>query len=135
MCMGWLTWREIQTYNYIIQTALSINFWLGINVGVTSCSGCLTCSSTKRPLLTITIISNFNCTMLQKLSKCEVKHRLCWYLIILPPLQFYVKFNFGEFKWSKNVNFDNFRGSEFWFLVNLGLESCSNLLEIKIQNL
>ena len=27
-------------------------------------------------------------TMLQKLSKCEVKAWICWYLIILPPLQF-----------------------------------------------
>ena len=35
------------------------------------------------------------CTMLLKLSKCEVKDCLCWNLIILPPLQFYVKSNFG----------------------------------------
>ena len=53
--------------------------------------------------------------MLQKLSKCEVKAWLCWHLIILPPLRFYVKSNFGEFTWSKNVIFDNLRGSEFWF--------------------
>ena len=32
-------------------------------------------------------------TMLQKLSKCEVKTWLCWNLIILPPLRFYVKSN------------------------------------------
>ena len=31
--------------------------------------------------------------MLQKLSKCEVKAWLCWHLIILPPLWFYVKSN------------------------------------------
>ena len=42
-------------------------------------------------------------TMLQKLSKCEVKAWLCWYLINLPPLWFCVKSNFGEFKRSKNV--------------------------------
>ena len=30
-------------------------------------------------------------TMLQKLSKCEFKAGLCWYLIILPPLKFYVR--------------------------------------------
>ena len=51
-------------------------------------------------------------TMLQKLSKCEVKAWLCWFLIILSPLRFYVKSNFGEFK---NVIFANFIGSEFWF--------------------
>ena len=43
-------------------------------------------------------------TMLQKLSKCEVKAWLCWKWIILPPLWFYVKSNFGEFKRSKNVD-------------------------------
>ena len=54
----------------------------------------------------------FSFTMLQKLSKCEVRAWLCRNLIILPSLRFHVKSNFGEFKWSKNVNFDNFRGSE-----------------------
>ena len=37
------------------------------------------------------------CTMLQKISKCEVKVWLCWNLMILPPLQFCVKLNFGKF--------------------------------------
>ena len=32
-------------------------------------------------------------TMLQKLSKCEVKASLCWNLTIFPPLRFYVKSN------------------------------------------
>ena len=41
--------------------------------------------------------------MLQKLSKCEVKAVLCGNL----PLRFYVKLNFCEFKWSKNVIFEN----------------------------
>ena len=41
------------------------------------------------------------CTMLQKLSKCEVKAWLCPNLIILPPIQNNVKSNFGEFKRSK----------------------------------
>ena len=54
-------------------------------------------------------------TMLQKLSKCEVKAWLCWNLIILLPPRFYAKSNFGEFKQSKNVIFGYFRGSEFWF--------------------
>ena len=36
-------------------------------------------------------------TLLQKLSKCEVKAWLCCNLIILPVLRFYVKSNFGEF--------------------------------------
>ena len=54
-------------------------------------------------------------TMLQKLSKCKVKASLYWNLIILLPLRFYMKSNFGEFKWCKNVIFANFRGSEFWF--------------------
>ena len=35
--------------------------------------------------------------------------------IILPPFRFYMKSNFGEFKRSKNVDFNNFRGSEFRF--------------------
>ena len=42
-------------------------------------------------------------TMLQKLSKCEVKAWLCWNLMILPPLRFYLKSNFSKFKQSKNV--------------------------------
>ena len=74
-------------------------------------------------------------TMLQKLSKCEVNAWLCQNLIILPPLRFYVKSNLGEFKRSTIVIFGKFRDSEVWILVNLGLEICSNLLEIKIQNL
>ena len=48
-------------------------------------------------------------TELQKLSKCEVNAWLCWNLIILPPLWFYVKSNFGELKGSKNVIFGYFR--------------------------
>ena len=59
--------------------------------------------------------TDYKSTMLQKLSKCEVKAWLCWNLIILLPLWFYVKSNFGEFKWSKNIIFSNFRGSEFSF--------------------
>ena len=55
------------------------------------------------------------CTMLKKLSKCEVKAWLCCNLIILQSLWFYVKSNVDEFKRSKNVIFGNFRGSEFWF--------------------
>ena len=55
-------------------------------------------------------------TMLQKLSKCEVEAWLCWNLIILPPLGFYVKSNFGEFKRFKTVIFGNFSDwiLKFW---------------------
>ena len=71
--------------------------------------------------------------MLQKLSKCEVKDWLCWNSMILLPLQFFVKSTFGEFKRSKNVIFGNFSYSELWNWVNLGLESCSNLLKSKFR--
>ena len=37
----------------------------------------------------------------------------------------------GEFKQFKNVNFDNFRGSEFWFLVNLSNVQVPNLPKIQ----
>ena len=57
------------------------------------------------------------CTMLQKLSKCEVKAWLCRSLIILSSLRFYVKSNFAVFKWFKNVIFGNSNDPEFWFLV------------------
>ena len=43
-------------------------------------------------------------TMLQKLSKCEVKAWLCWILIILPALRFFVKPNFGKFYRSKKCH-------------------------------
>ena len=83
-------------------------------------------------------VSNWNfscyiCTMLQKLSNCEVKAWLCWNLIILLPLRFYVKSNFGEFKQSKNVVFGNIRGSEFWFVVNLSNFQVQNLPKFIIQ--
>ena len=54
------------------------------------------CDLFSRPLIYVR-------TMLQKLSKCEVKAWLCWNLIILPSLRFYVKSNFGVFKLFKNV--------------------------------
>ena len=46
-----------------------------------------------------------HCTMLQKLPKCEIKARLCCNSIIIAPLRFYVKSNFGQFKRSTNVEF------------------------------
>ena len=73
--------------------------------------------------------------MLQKISKCEVKAWLCWNLIILPSLRFYVKSNFGVFKWSKNVVMGNFRGSEFGFLANLSNFQVPNLSKFKDQRL
>ena len=73
-------------------------------------------------------------TMLQKLSKCEVKAWLCWNLIILPPLRFYVKSNFGELKRSKNVILANFRDSGLWIL-KLGKFGTLKLLKFtKKQN-
>ena len=83
----------------------------------------------------LTCLNLQHCTMLQKLSKCEVKAWICWNLIILPPLQFYVKSNFGKFKRSKNVIFGNFRGSEFWFLVNLSIFQVQNLPKFKVLGL
>ena len=52
----------------------------------------------------------------QKLLKFEVKAWLYWNLIILPPLQFYVKSNFGEFKRSKNVIFSIIE-TELWLFL------------------
>ena len=56
--------------------------------------------------------------MLQKLSKCEVKAAGYGNFSNLLQLRFYVKSNFGELKWSKNVIFANFGDSELWNLVN-----------------
>ena len=47
------------------------------------------------------INSNSPCTMLQKISKSEVKAWLCWNVMILPPLRFCVRSHFGKFKQSK----------------------------------
>ena len=74
---------------------------------------------------------NMYITMLQILSKCEVKAWLGCILIILQSLRFYVKSNFGNFKPSKNVIFGNFRGSQFWFLVNLSNFQVPNLPKIQ----
>ena len=65
-------------------------------------------------------------TMLQKLSKCEVKACNVWH---------YVKSHFSKFKRSKNVVFGNVRGSEFWFLVNLSNFQVPNLPKFKVQRL
>ena len=74
-------------------------------------------------------------TMLQKLSKCEVKAWFCWNVIILQPLWFYVKSNFGAFKLSKNVIFGNFRDSEFYFFGKFGTWKLLKFTRIKIQSL
>ena len=72
--------------------------------------------------------------MLQKLSKCDVRAWLCWNLTILQPLRFYVKSNFGEFKQSIiSVILQILETLNFELLVNLGLESCSNLLKSKFR--
>ena len=59
-------------------------------------------------------------TMLQKLTKCEVKGWFCWNLIILPTIRIYVKSNFGTSKQSNNVIFGNFRDSELGILGKFG---------------
>ena len=74
------------------------------------------------------------CTMLQKLSKCEVKAVLCCSLMILLSLRFYVKSNLGEFKQSKHVIFGNVSGFELWFLVNLSNFQVPNLPIIQVQS-
>ena len=75
----------------------------------------------------------YHVTKLQKLSKCEVKAWLCRNLIIWLPFRFYVKSKLGEFKQSKNVIFGNFGHSDLWILINLGPESCANLLKTKFR--
>ena len=67
-------------------------------------------------------------------SMCEIEAWLCWNLMILLLLRFCVKSDFGEFKRSINVIYGIFRDAKLLILVNLGLESCSDLLKIKIQN-
>ena len=56
------------------------------------------------------------CTMLQKLSKCEVKAWFCWSLIILPSLRFYVKSNFGKFKRQKIQSSESLKLAKIIFL-------------------
>ena len=53
----------------------------------------------------ISILAESLATMLQKLSKCEVK--------AFTATQMFAKSNFGKFKQSKNVIFGHFNGSEF----------------------
>ena len=79
------------------------------------------------------LFSKLDHTTLQKLSKCEVKAWLCWNLIILLPLRFYVKSNFGEFKRSKLSFLPILETLNFDFLVNLALGSCSNSLKSKFR--
>ena len=73
------------------------------------------------------------CTVLQKFSKCEVKAAWCGNLLILLPLKFYVKSNFGELKGSKIWFLAILEGLKFWFLINLC--NCSMLTMTKIQSL
>ena len=74
-------------------------------------------------------------TMLQKLSKCEVKAAWYGYFSNLLPLRFYVKSNFDVIKHSKNAIFANFRGAELLFLVNLSNFATPNLLNFKVLSL
>ena len=70
------------------------------------------------------------CTMLQKLSKCEVK---------VHNTRIHLPFNFASNQfWQilnlKNWPFYNFRDTQLWILVNLGLEKWLKITKIKIQN-
>ena len=80
-----------------------------------------------------TSVANYY-TMLQKLSKCEVKAWLCYNLIILPPLRFYVKSNFGEFKRSQDVIWPILEVLNFDFITFVQL-SAPNLPKFKVQSL
>ena len=114
---------------YILQTCKkTVDFITGFDT-VTSLQGCYSY------IIPINVDLSNDTTMLQKLSKCEVKAWLCWYLIILPPPRFYVRSNFAEFKRSKNVVFGNFRGSEFWFLVNLSNFQVPNLPKFNVSKI
>ena len=72
-------------------------------------------------------------TMLQKLSKCEVKAWLCWNLII---------YRHYDFMWNpilvdsigpKMSFLPILETLNFKFLLNLGLDSCSNLLKSRFR--
>ena len=75
--------------------------------------------------IALTLIQN---TMLQKLSKCEVRAWLYWNVIILQPFRFYMKWNFGKYV-PKMTFLAILETLNFEFLVNLGFESCSTLLK------
>ena len=75
------------------------------------------------------------CTMLQKLSKCEVKAVLCGYFTICLPLRFYMKSNFDEFKQPKNVIFGNFTASDLWTFGKFGTWKLLKFTKINIQNI
>ena len=70
-------------------------------------------------------------TMLQKLSKCEVKAWFCWNLIILPSLRFYVKSNFGKFK---RPNMQCLAILGLWILIFSTFEQFSSPKFTKIQS-
>ena len=72
-------------------------------------------------------------TMVQKLSKCEVKAWLCWNLIILLHSDFTWNSILGNSNGPKMSFFGNLKDSELKILENLGLESCSNLLKSKFR--
>ena len=74
-----------------------------------------------------------NYTMLQKLSKCEVKAWLCWSLIILPPLYFTWNQTLANSNGHKMLFLTILVTLNLEFLVCLGLESCSNVLKSKFR--
>ena len=62
-------------------------------------------------------------TMLQKLSKCEVKAWLCWNLIILPSLRF-----------TWNLIFANFNGQKISFLAIVEVLNFDFLSKFQVPN-
>ena len=108
--MGWIFWpfpRDDNFYPFQFVQNPKKHVWrsgqdLDLEIRNVGCIG----SKIKK-------LNYFHSTMLQKLSKCEVKVWLCWNLIILPPLRCYMKSHFGEFKCSKNVVFGNLRGFKY----------------------
>ena len=84
----------------VVQVAEAIDMVQGLNVKVRrSLKGhnakvlCLDWSTDKRHLVSSSQASTLLITMLQKLSKCEVKTTRCGHFTILLPFRFYVKSN------------------------------------------
>ena len=104
-------WNFAMFCQNLIEIWWQVSWWSNLCISI----WCQSARFRTNSLNNWSVVVNDRPTMLQKLSNCEVKAWLCWNLINLLPLRFYVKSNFGEFKRSNNVIFGNFRNSEFWF--------------------
>ena len=62
-----MTWQTIQTYNYVIQTALSVNLRLGVNVCRTSCGS--SCYNITKGDIEISLINLENSRGLRRSEK------------------------------------------------------------------